>query len=406
GANFAESAMYLGPFLLLLIAGLRKREQWSKAGGVACAGAVGLLLAFGTPLNAALYYLMPGWSATGSPGRAIALFVIAACALAGIGWPAEEDKEWRRRSMVFGAVVAMLLALGLLLGGAVSAYSPEMNELLRVARAQCLSAAFPLLLLCLVLCASIVYLWQKGPKWLAIGVVCVGQLLVIGTGLIPTSAVPFQRGTPDPARRVAFVNDNWDLRIGVPVSVPPNVGVEMGLYDVAGYDSLLDKDTVRHLHEIDGQDPAPPANGNMMFIKPGADTAKLAASGVTEVWRLSDYSLGAGGQLIKEPVVGPGRASLEGGTAKITYDGPTSQTVETQGAGTLVVRDRKMEGWSATLDGKPATIEGTLWRDIEVPAGTHKVRFIYVPPGLMAGLGLMGLAILACIGLGWRRGEA
>ena len=47
------------------------------------AGVVGLLLAVGSPLGALLYFGAPGWSATGSPGRAAVLLVLALCVTAG-----------------------------------------------------------------------------------------------------------------------------------------------------------------------------------------------------------------------------------------------------------------------------------------------------------------------------------
>ena len=65
-------------------------------------------------------------------------------------------------------------------------------------------------------------------------------------------------------------------------SMPPNTATAQRMHDVAGYDSLLHRDTVAMLRDIDVGDPAPKANGNMMFIKPSADPRKLADAGVTE----------------------------------------------------------------------------------------------------------------------------
>ena len=238
--------------------------------------------------------------------------------------------------------------------------------------------------------------WQKRRPEIALGALCAGQLL-LSFGLVPTSSEPWQPGEPDPNKRIAFINEPWDLKFGLPVSMPPNVPAALRLHDIAGYDSLMDMDTRRLLTEINGQDPAPLANGNIMFIKPGADYDLLAASGVTEVWKLDDYTLGAKGKLVKQPLEGPGRASIEGRPARITHEGFTYLTVEATGPGTLVVRDRNLAGWSASDGGQPLEIKEGFWREVELSEGSHTVKFTYAPPGLSKGLAFFGFGVLACI---------
>jgi hypothetical protein len=58
-----------------------------------------------------------------------------------------------------------------------------------------------------------------------------------------------------------------------------------------GYDSLVPRKTKAMLDDINGQDSAPLANGNMMLIKPGFDADKLRAAGVTHVISRHDLDL-------------------------------------------------------------------------------------------------------------------
>ncbi|MER3496446.1 MAG: hypothetical protein C4320_06470, partial [Armatimonadota bacterium] len=84
GDNFAEGAIGLSPvaFALLAVVPWRDRRVW----GVAGVATVGLLLALPTALPRLLYTTLPGWSATGSPGRAAVLFVMGGSVLGAIGF--------------------------------------------------------------------------------------------------------------------------------------------------------------------------------------------------------------------------------------------------------------------------------------------------------------------------------
>jgi hypothetical protein len=66
-------------------------------------------------------------------------------------------------------------------------------------------------------------------------------------------------------------------------------------------------------------------------------------------------------------------------------------------ATTLVRRETDLPGWSATIDGRPASIRRAdgLFQAIRVPAGSHEVRFSYAPPYIVWGL--VGLLL----GCGW-----
>lgn len=74
--------------------------------------------------------------------------------------------------------------------------------------------------------------------------------------------------------------------------------------------------------------------------------------------------------------------------------------------GLLVCSESNMSGWSATVDGRPTPILAAnyAFRAVEVPAGSHTVRFAYHAPGWTAGfaISVAGL-LLAYYGLSRRR---
>jgi uncharacterized membrane protein YfhO len=57
-----------------------------------------------------------------------------------------------------------------------------------------------------------------------------------------------------------------------------------------------------------------------------------------------------------------------------------------------------MSGWTARIDGRPARIlpANYAFRAVEVPPGTHIIRFAYHPPGLTGGVMLSLLGLIAC----------
>lgn len=73
--------------------------------------------------------------------------------------------------------------------------------------------------------------------------------------------------------------------------------------------------------------------------------------------------------------------------------------VSTDAAGYLVVLDSYDEGWTATVDGRPAEVvrANAAFRAIEVPAGSSTVTLRYTMPGLQVGL---ALALLTIVGVG------
>jgi hypothetical protein len=73
--------------------------------------------------------------------------------------------------------------------------------------------------------------------------------------------------------------------------------------------------------------------------------------------------------------------------------------VDLPASGHVVVLDTFDPGWRATVDGRPAPVlaANTVFRAVPVPAGRHRVRLVYRPPSVLAGLGVSALALVALL---------
>jgi len=73
--------------------------------------------------------------------------------------------------------------------------------------------------------------------------------------------------------------------------------------------------------------------------------------------------------------------------------------------GYLVLSDVLYPGWTALIDGKPASMlaANLAFRAVLVPPGNHTIEFLYSPPGFKPGAVLTTVTLLAGIGLGLRK---
>jgi hypothetical protein len=416
GANFAESAVTIGPLVLglLFLVPWRDRRTWPMA----AIGVLALLLAMGTILNKALYFGLPGWSSTGSPGRIIVLFVLAACVLAGLGVRDQVGKRQFSTALagLMGVAIATVLAKNL-----APAWQSGMDQLGDAVRAESTSTYLTSFSLMLLIGLVFVFLFASHTNR---RVQVLGALGTVALALSGYAATIIPTGKPladawaeagmgqlpvDRFNRIAFVNEDWGIIAAAKSPIlPPNLAALFRIHDPAGYDSLLNRDTKAILDEANGdKDSAPPANGNIMFIKSTTDMAKLAELGVREVW--SRKQLEAFGEPLTQEngylryrVPGPGRMSIEGGQAKVLSSGLNFVRVQAQGPGRLVLRDRNLPGWTATVDGEPTELKGTRWLEVDLTEGDHYIDFRYTAPGFTTGL-LIGIPalLLALTGLWW-----
>lgn len=409
GDNFAESAVSPGAVAVafLCLAPFMWRRM-RPAMGVVVAGLVGLLLAMGSPLTMAMYFGLPGWSSTGSPGRAIVLFLLAACVAAGLAAselfdPAtrpKNPKPVQAAALIFAFLTAATLGLGI--SGAQTPAGFDHGEFQQyVAEPSTAGLFLTLIIAAIAVQPSILgYFRSRGP-----GTAPVGVLLPLGSivcALLGGAATWIMTGKTleapkldvKPHERVAFINDAWDLLSVPPANMPPNLSALFRIHELGGYDSLMHRDSVRLLHDIVGQDPAPPANGNIQFIKPSADPAKLGRAGVTKVFSVLKSNPP---EQIVDPVQGPGRVTSEGGGAEVVAEDCTSVTVKATGPGVLTLRDRWMPGWTATVDGNRTSMPEGMWREVMLGAGDHEVRFTYAPPNFVP---LAFFSVVTLIGMG------
>lgn len=429
GAHPAEAALVFGPLVILGLAALPWRIAVRRPEGAFVGiGVLSLLLAVGTPLNALLYFGVPGWSSTGSPGRIAVLVVLSACILAALGFDRllrEAPSPRTRNGLV--AIPVLLVLVGIVgpwYASPTQAWVPGIPPE-AIAKMQIQPAPG---LIALVVLAVALPLTLNGKPELRLGGIFGGAVLSV-LALGPASGGPLVR-SGDPIRpdsswdtlldrtdRVAAINLPWDLVLAAPAVLPPNTATLARVRDIAGYDSLMHRDSYELLKEISGTDPAPPANGNIAFVKPTVDFAKLAEAGVTRVLSPRPIDgleeLGSLGSAFVYRLPGPGRVSAEGGDARIVDEAPGRIVVEWSGVGRLTLRERALDGWTFTVEGVARPVPVGRWLEAEPPArasgGTLRAEFRYSAPRLSQGLaaGVVGLALLAALaGLGWRRNKA
>lgn len=411
GANFAESAVTIGPFLLGLLCLFPWRRHFKNSLPILIVGLIALLLAMGTGLNALLYFHVPGWSATGSPGRVIVLFILASCIIGGLASDRLQIPAKAGLARFSPVLVPFLGVVGCLLIGRIFPPPLDSSErsqaVLQIAQECLRTEGLPLLMALIVTVVALVSAYQlEKPISRAMVLACPVALFLLFGGLetVPTGDPGFLGKSSvtlsDPNARIAVVNGPWGIEAVAPALMPPNTPSAMGLHDLSGYDSLIHRDTVEMLRAIDGEDPAALANGNMMFTKVSANPAQLADAGVSEVWTRREMPqlgqpISSDSGMLRYEISGPGRASTPMGPAKVESESLSSIRLTATGPGRLVLRDRNMPGWMAKVDGRHVPLLGSTWREVDVPAGSHTLEFNYVPPGFMTGLGVSAFAGLA-----------
>lgn len=401
GDNFAESAVSPGAVCLAFLCLLPFVWKQVNAWAMVAVGATGLLLATPTPLTQAMYFLVPSWSSTGSPGRAIVLFLLAVSVLSGLAASVLFDPERRPTkprtiqlaAMTFAFVTVISLALGPMGAHPYDGVPAELfNSLVGVATAGGLMLTLVLAFLG-VQPLLFGYFRSRPPAGGVSGSALVlagviGCSLMGGAHRLVMAGTPVEFQNDVGFKRVAIINSVWDLVSAAPAAMPPNLAALFRVHELGGYDSLVHRDTVALLEDIDRANPSPAANGNMMFVKPRADMEKLANAGVSEVWTRDQA-----GSFIRTPVTGPGRATISNGPAEILEEDLQSISVKALGPGTLTLRDRMMPGWWASIDGVKVPLANGTWRQVDVPEGEHTVVFRYQPPkfGTLVWLSLIAL---------------
>ncbi|MGD2040095.1 MAG: oligosaccharide flippase family protein, partial [Anaerolineae bacterium] len=301
--NYVEAGSYTGilPLLLALVAVVGsfrspkgRRHIWLFA----ALALISLLLIFGTPLYAVLYYGLPGIKQLHSPFRWVFPYTLSLAVLAGYGaqrlsilrrkYGAGRDKDGRQPWVSLLTWAALGGGLALLAGLLVvfiapSTFVPLADRLLAaVDKAQ---EAFSsgqmllsyewrnLLVLALMLTAGgivlrvsrcPIYLFPRRwriPIWQPLAVLVVAaDLIVFGWGFNPAVDPALLEFTP-PAieflQEQAEDSEPWRLTVyrpeGSTKTLNPNIPWWQGLQDVRGYDSIIPAQYVQYMRAIEEQ---------------------------------------------------------------------------------------------------------------------------------------------------------
>ncbi|MEJ5252501.1 MAG: hypothetical protein HPY54_10335 [Chthonomonadetes bacterium] len=415
--NYAEFACFMG-IPALLLAGLgafAHRSAWRVYALILAT--LAMLLALGTPLNALLYFGVPGFSGTGSPARVLVLWAFGTALLAGLG--AERLAEASRRQwLMTAAALLVLLAVGVL-----SARTMAGQSLGEEAFAELLGAQLPFLVqgVALTLLGAGAVLYGKRRGWkpaFSQGVLtlCVaGALWVVGTGYNPAS--PAQNVYPSTPLlqqlqtltegrwRIFAVQGGWSLYRAPQAILPPNLATAAGLYDLQIYDSLMPLHAKRWLDELNGRDSAPVENGNMAlgWRAPADRLAEVGVKYVLSVQPLAEPGLkllaeGAEGRLYEVMGTRPWVRTEDGRECTFRWQGCNRlEVLLPEETGSLHVLQTFAPGWKVEPAGKVEMLDGTFQR-VQVAAGTQRVLLRYAPDLLRVCL------YFALVAVGWCAG--
>lgn len=279
--EYAEYCGYVGIFVLLMlpIAFVRRRRisyVWFF-GGLAT---LGLLMALGTGVNRLFYFYVPGFAHSGSPARALYLFMFSAAVLGAFGLERLLARQYDSCKIIWPVlsslgIIAVATAFVLL---AVSQFSESLSPI------ELLMALSPSIGLCIALIlisATISILIASGRIGrtiggiLAIGVLA-ADLMTFGTGYNltsprsaiypPTRLTRLLQSTPE-YHRVMPVNEHWALGRIPDAVLPPNTSQVYGFFDTQGYGSMYPVRYKALLDAFAGRDSSPPETGNMVFVR-------------------------------------------------------------------------------------------------------------------------------------------
>jgi hypothetical protein len=385
--NYTELCGYIGvaPLLLAFLAIRRWRRRETMFFLVLALFALAIYLE--TPLNAALYYLVPGYHLSIGSTRIIYLFCFAGAALAAIGFDSlfEPGRARSRRQTVLQVLIIGVAVLDLL---------------------------------------------RFGTRHL--------------TTVRPECVYPETRATTFLQRMPGL----WRVR-SVGAVLPPNSGMTYGIQDVQGYESLFLRRYKQLVAATDPAASRNPNYKSLRGHGTGLDSRLLDLLNVRYV--LSDHALAAehlhlryddeirvyeNETALPRAFVAPrfrvvaqpkaALAALRGpafrpdqevvleqdpgvpaATALIQADVQVTSyaaqrvviRADLSAAGVLVLADAFYPGWVARVDGvrRDVLVADYVLRAVALPAGRHTVEFIFRPWSFYLGLTLSGAALIVLV---------
>ena len=274
--NYADYCLYVGvaALFLALAAVLTSRIWHARFFGLAALAS--LLIALGTALNWPLYHWIPGMASAGGPSRFAILVVFSLSVLVGVGADRLAELPLRRPALLVLVVFAVLAAaLGIWARVVFRLLGSSTLEAFRLTSWDGMASVVSLVLL--LFCLSLVrlrHLRVIGQTLLL--VVLAADLLLAARGhlhIVPREWVYPEAANPGPVEgRVIGNASDWPLRGEFPEAVlPPNAATVYHIRDVGGYDSLYLARYRDFASLMQGADPSPPANGNMILFRLGED---------------------------------------------------------------------------------------------------------------------------------------
>ncbi len=276
GKNYVEGTVYVG-VLPLLLAGVGVAAQTRGSGAVGAVALVALLLAFGTPLYALLFYGIPGVNQLHTPFRWIYPFSLCAAILAGLGADAlcrahacSAGARWGRRLGLVAVLLGGTLVVGLLLllpvrdtaaelAGRLPRRWPELRQ--GFSEARVLFSYTYLNLLgagCLLaLAGALLWRWSgRRSRLLASAAVAliVGDLFSFGVGFNTVASTSPLEFVPSAIQAIPTGNPpSRIMTLGEDDTLPANTGMLFGLHDARGYDTIILREYVEYLELIEPQ---------------------------------------------------------------------------------------------------------------------------------------------------------
>jgi len=458
---YTETAWYVGVLPLLVAPAAFCVRPRSRAWFWLAMALLGLALAFGTPVYALFYYLVPGAKALSGLGRAIlisstALPILGALGLDGLlGWSAEGRAPRVRK---YAGLAALCLALiGLIGGGLVWVRTGPLEQVPGLEGiGSYTSHQIARLVLLLALGAGLLALLPHKRRLAAIGLVL---LLSVDLYLFVSKFTPATRREylHVNTRTVGLIRQDIEpvrlLSVGpdpIQGRMPPNTGMIFGLQDIQGSDSLeigayrrllgalssdrlapgfpqpdpslpgLDPLGATYVHSgvdlggIRGLSLLPTGEGWLYRNEEALPRASLVdayvvvADGEAALKRLADRELDPAATAIFLAPDRPERPvsiASHGAEPVVTYSGPNRATVKAPvfSAGQLVLlSDTYYPGWHAFQDGRECRVLRADYalRAVQIERPCRRIDFVYSPVSFRAGAfaSLCGLALLAGVG--------
>ncbi len=369
GISYSEHCGFAGitTLLLALVAIVGRRCRWSW--GLAIAAAIVLSIVMGAAPAKLLYFTVPKLGLTGSFTRLLGVYILCVAMLAGLGLHHLLGKI----TGPHGSRAVWATSIGIVLIGAL-----------------------------------LVELWPWGREFLP---------LAPAERVYPTTeAICELQKHWTPQDRVLAITPkaNWSLFRIPQALLPPNSATVYEYHSVQGYDSLSVASFFNFARQLEGQEPAPVENGNMMLIE-NYRSGRLSEAAVK--WIVADEPLegkelqlkwqGQQIHLYERPALP--RARLAGASAASGEKPELSDetlnslkiSVHSPGPDTLILADTYYPGWRAFTDRQPTEISiyHDVFRQITVPEGSHHVLMAYYPASVVCGLfvSLIATLLLAAV---------